>query len=448
MRLAGEPLAQALQQARLADARLARRAAPPDPRPPCPAPAVEQQASSCSRPTSGVRRIPCSASNRPSAGVLAMHREGRDRLGEALRARGRRGRCSSNSPPSRRRVAPATTTPSRARPAPAGGRRGSASRRPPPPPAPRPRRSSRRPPPDPVAIPTRAASWPARGRAQPRHRGGHGEPGAHRPLGLVLVRPRPAEIGQHTVAHELGDVALQPRDLRGDRVLVGPDDLAQLLRVEPPDSAVEPTRSTNITVSCRRSAPWRWAGSAMFGGAPASAISSRLRSPRDTPSMVRSASVSSPRTSRSTSLVRNVSAYRSRPSPRSQPPISTRPSRLVPRDLCASKDRAYNILRRVQLTGSMRRRMTAGQKRGGAEHVRYIATLAGEDARAAQPPLRLDDLERLRVPRRRHRDRDLREVGHDLGAADRGAAPLPGRRRTSTSPRCRRGSTCGCRRRR
>ena len=59
------------------------------------------------------------------------------------------------------------------------------------------------------------------------------EAGADGPLGLVLVRPRPAEVGQHAVAHELGDVALEPGDLAGDGVLVGADDLAHLLRVEP-----------------------------------------------------------------------------------------------------------------------------------------------------------------------------------------------------------------------
>ena len=42
---------------------------------------------------------------------------------------------------------------------------------------------------------------------------------------------------------------------------------------------------------------------------------------------------------------------------------------------------------------------------------------------------------------------DLRQVGHDLDAADRRPAALRRARRTSTSRRCRRGSTCACRRR-
>ena len=58
---------------------------------------------------------------------------------------------------------------------------------------------------------------------------GHG--GANRPLGLVLMGLRPAEIGQHAVAHELGDVAVEARDLAGNRILVAPDDLAHLFRI-------------------------------------------------------------------------------------------------------------------------------------------------------------------------------------------------------------------------
>ena len=54
----------------------------------------------------------------------------------------------------------------------------------------------------------------------------------HGALGLVLVRPGPAEVGQHAVAHQLGDVPVEARDLARDRVLVGAQDLAHLLRVE------------------------------------------------------------------------------------------------------------------------------------------------------------------------------------------------------------------------
>ena len=71
-----------------------------------------------------------------------------------------------------------------------------------------------------------------RWRRQPGDRCGNGEPGPHRPLGLVLVRPRPAEIGQHPIAHELRDMAIHTRDLLGHRVLVLPDHLRHLFRVQ------------------------------------------------------------------------------------------------------------------------------------------------------------------------------------------------------------------------
>ena len=73
---------------------------------------------------------------------------------------------------------------------------------------------------------------------------------------------------------------------------------------------------------------------------------------------------------------------------------------------------------------------------------------AAEKPGAAQPPFRFDDLERFPVPRRRHRDRDLRQVRDHLDAADRRPADLRRRPRTCRWPRCRPGSTCGCRRRR
>ena len=37
----------------------------------------------------------------------------------------------------------------------------------------------------------------------------HCEPCSNRALGFVLVRPGPAEIGEHAVAHQLGGEALQ-----------------------------------------------------------------------------------------------------------------------------------------------------------------------------------------------------------------------------------------------
>jgi len=54
----------------------------------------------------------------------------------------------------------------------------------------------------------------------------------NRPFGVILVRPWPAEIGEHAVAHELRDVALEPGDLARDRVLIGADHFAHILQIE------------------------------------------------------------------------------------------------------------------------------------------------------------------------------------------------------------------------
>ena len=61
---------------------------------------------------------------------------------------------------------------------------------------------------------------------------GNGEPGPHRAFGLVLVGARPAEIGEHSIAHELRDMAVYTRDLLGHRVLVRPDHLAHLFGIQ------------------------------------------------------------------------------------------------------------------------------------------------------------------------------------------------------------------------
>ena len=61
----------------------------------------------------------------------------------------------------------------------------------------------------------------------------HRQPGAHRPLRIVLMRPRIAEIDQHAVAHVLGDEAVEAADRIGHGAVVVPDQLAQILRVKP-----------------------------------------------------------------------------------------------------------------------------------------------------------------------------------------------------------------------
>ena len=70
------------------------------------------------------------------------------------------------------------------------------------------------------------------GRAQLAHRRHDIEAGADRPLGLVLVGLRPAEVGQHAVAHVLGDETAFLFDRPCDTGVEGADQLAQILWVE------------------------------------------------------------------------------------------------------------------------------------------------------------------------------------------------------------------------
>ena len=56
--------------------------------------------------------------------------------------------------------------------------------------------------------------------------------GPDRPLGVVFMGSRVAEIDQHAVAHILGDKAIEPRDNRRHRAVIGADQVAQILRVE------------------------------------------------------------------------------------------------------------------------------------------------------------------------------------------------------------------------
>ena len=64
------------------------------------------------------------------------------------------------------------------------------------------------------------------------HGSGESEARPHRPFGVVLMRLRPAEIGQHAVAHELGDVALEAQGLAGHGILVDTNGRAHLLGIE------------------------------------------------------------------------------------------------------------------------------------------------------------------------------------------------------------------------
>ena len=69
-------------------------------------------------------------------------------------------------------------------------------------------------------------------RRQSADRRDHREAGAHRPLGIVLMRLRIAEIDQHTVAHVLGNKTGEAGDRIGDAAVILPDQLAQILRVK------------------------------------------------------------------------------------------------------------------------------------------------------------------------------------------------------------------------
>jgi hypothetical protein len=71
--------------------------------------------------------------------------------------------------------------------------------------------------------------WPG----QPADRFDEREGGADGALGIVLVRPRIAEIDEHAVAHVFGDIAVEPCDRLGDAFLIPTDDVAQILRIEP-----------------------------------------------------------------------------------------------------------------------------------------------------------------------------------------------------------------------
>ena len=57
---------------------------------------------------------------------------------------------------------------------------------------------------------------------------------AERPLGIVLMGARIAEVDEHTVADIARDETVEARHDPGAAVLVGPDDRAQVLRVELP----------------------------------------------------------------------------------------------------------------------------------------------------------------------------------------------------------------------
>ena len=75
---------------------------------------------------------------------------------------------------------------------------------------------------------------PAFADAELRDRRDQFQPGAHRPLHLVLVRLRIAEVGEHAVAHVLRDMAAPALDGSHHAAMVGADEVAHVLGVEAP----------------------------------------------------------------------------------------------------------------------------------------------------------------------------------------------------------------------
>ena len=75
--------------------------------------------------------------------------------------------------------------------------------------------------------------WLTGGGVEPRHRPDQRQTGAHRPLGVVLVGARIAEINEHSVSHVFRDKSAATLDDRSDAAVIGADHRAQILRVEP-----------------------------------------------------------------------------------------------------------------------------------------------------------------------------------------------------------------------
>ena len=66
---------------------------------------------------------------------------------------------------------------------------------------------------------------------QPTHRLDQLQPRPYRPLGIVLMGLRIAEVDQHAVAHVLRHEPAEALHGLGDALLIGRNDLAQVLRV-------------------------------------------------------------------------------------------------------------------------------------------------------------------------------------------------------------------------
>jgi hypothetical protein len=78
---------------------------------------------------------------------------------------------------------------------------------------------------------------------EPAHRIDDAETRTDSPLGIVLMCPRVAEISEDPVAHIFRDKTVELADDVSDGVVIGSDDLAQVLRVE---ACGEPSRAHQV----------------------------------------------------------------------------------------------------------------------------------------------------------------------------------------------------------
>ena len=186
----------------------------------------------------------------------------------------------------------------------------------------------------PVAMPTRVCSG-ALG-LQRSHRCDQLQPRPHRPLGVVLMGLRIAEIDEHAVAHVFRHEPAEALHGLGDAFLIGRNDLAQVLRVHArrerrrADKVREHHRDLaafGAVIGC--GAMGAAGATEGFGASFATALQVRLsrasnirRCPSaETPNSLRSSSVRSGRTETVMSFSAKCSAYCPRPSVSSQSAI-------------------------------------------------------------------------------------------------------------------------------
>ena len=183
----------------------------------------------------------------------------------------------------------------------------------------------------PVAMPTRVCSGArvlsavtARDQLQPR---------PHRPLGVVLMRLRIAEIDQHAVAHVFRHEAAEAAHGLGDAFLIGRNDLAQVLGVH---AGGERRRTDQVREHHRdlaalggvvrlrfRTARAPAKRTSVAGTSAAIGLQQLLAMAERRDANVLEIVVGQPASSSpSMSLARNISAYWARPIPRSQPSMS------------------------------------------------------------------------------------------------------------------------------